>query len=122
MLQKDSQEIIQDLMSNDKEKRERSALSVLINIRKKVEDMGDPPLVNTLYCSACLLPIQNGDFAYCMNCCNSVCHISCLAKISDFDFLIMEHQCPNCSQKFSKELIQQLNKMQQIIDNVHNTT
>ena len=126
------EETVQNLSSTDKEKQEKSALLILKDIRKKIEEIGDPPYtldqnrlnehkqlyLNPLFCSACLLPIQNGDLAYCLNCCNCFCHLSCLAQIAEFDTSTMEHQCPNCSLVFPTELIQRFISMQQIIDGI----
>lgn len=128
----DLNEIAQNLNSSNKEKSEKSALAILRDIRKKIEEIGDPPYanqnqikgknqfyLNSLFCSVCLLPIQNGDFAYYMNCCDSLCHISCLAKIAEFDKSTMAHQCPNCCKDFPTDLIQKLRLMQQILDSIH---
>ena len=129
-------DIAKNLNSADKEKSEESALLILREIREKIENIGDPPYsynqnqikdksqldFNSLFCAVCLLPVQNGDLAYCMHCCQSFCHLSCLAKIVDFDTSTMEHQCPNCSEHFSVDFVQRFKLIQQILDNIQNQT
>ena len=107
------------ILSDNSELSEESAVLVLSTLRKKIDNIKKMKISNeanySLFCSICILPIQKGDIAYCLDCCDSVCHISCLSQIAKLKESHSFNKCPNCNKEFSKEMIEKFQKMQEVV-------
>ena len=102
-----------------KEASENASIRILAKIRERLEDIGEPSYKiyekpenenstenekeQVIECVACLMPIQPGDIAICMPCCGSLCHVSCMSKISRVHRSYMNHACPHCTHELTQE-------------------
>ena len=89
---------------------EELAKSILIKIREKFEQIGDPPykindiITNNnnnnddlnLICICCLLEIKKGDLYLSMPCCGSWAHVSCIGAVANAHRSLMNLACPQC--------------------------
>lgn len=116
---------------NNQEECEQASVNILAKIRERLEEIGHPTYkvpknqesltsnnetnVSSLQCFACLDQIENGDVALSMPCCGSICHVTCMAKISNSHRTMMNHACPHCTKELTEEQETLFIKMNQII-------
>lgn len=114
---------------------EQASISILAKIRERLEEIGQPtykvpknqepiqnekePNSSSLQCQACLDQIYGGDVALRMPCCGSICHVTCMAKISNSHRTMMNHACPHCTTELTEEQEAMFIKMNQIIKTVN---
>ena len=108
---------------------EEKAIEILAKVRQRLEKIGegsfqkkkggskvqDEEQSNSVGCVCCLLPIEKGDFFVSMPCCGSMCHILCMAKVSNSHPLLMSHACPHCMKQLNEEQEGTFIKMWQIL-------
>ncbi|OHT16267.1 hypothetical protein TRFO_13272 [Tritrichomonas foetus] len=115
------------LSTIDSEDFEQISISILAKIRERLEDIGNPSYKlskasepvpeekeiksSSLQCVACLMPISAGDIAICMPCCGYLCHVTCMAKITNSHRTFMNHACPHCTADLTIEQEEIFSKM-----------